>query len=92
MQKIIKSIDNKDQVEALLNQYKSEGDFINEKDNHGDSLLHFASRIHCIPVMELLIQHGADPEAVNEHGKPNFMRKSFIIHSKFIFSRQKAYS
>jgi ankyrin repeat protein len=69
MQKIIKSIDNRDQVEALLIQYKSsENDFINEKDKHGDSLLHFASRIHCIPVMELLIQLGADPEAVNEHG------------------------
>ncbi|GAA5805279.1 hypothetical protein HPULCUR_010794 [Helicostylum pulchrum] len=69
MQKIIKSVDNKDKVETLLKQYASEGDFINERDAHGDSLLHFASRIHCLPVMELLVQSGADTEAANEHGR-----------------------
>ncbi|KAI9347869.1 ankyrin repeat-containing domain protein [Pilaira anomala] len=69
MQKIIKSIDNKEQVETLLKQYENEENFINERDAHGDSLLHFASRIQCLPVMKLLIQYGADPEAVNEHGR-----------------------
>lgn len=69
MQKIIRSIDNKDKVETLLKQYASEGNLINERDAHGDSLLHFASRIHCLPVMELLVQYGADTEAANEHGK-----------------------
>lgn len=68
MQKIIKSLDSKEQVEALLNQHK-EKDFINKEVEHGDSLLHFACRIHNLPVMELLIQHGANVEAVNEHGR-----------------------
>lgn len=69
MQRIIKSIDNRREVEAWLEKYKDEGDFINDKDEHGDSLLHFASRIHCIPVMELLVQHGANVESINEHGR-----------------------
>ncbi|CAO3633234.1 unnamed protein product [Mucor hiemalis] len=68
MQKIIKSMDSKEQVEVLLNQHKGK-DFINKEVEHGDSLLHFACRIHNLPVMELLIQHGANVEAVNEHGR-----------------------
>lgn len=61
-------MDSKEQVEVLLNQYKGK-DFVNKEVEHGDSLLHFACRIHNLPVMELLIQNGANVEAVNEHGK-----------------------
>lgn len=81
MQKIVKSMDNKEQVEDLLSQHK-EKDFINKEVEHGDSLLHFACRIHNLPVMELLIQHGANVEAVNEHGKLHRVRPlvlSYIV-------------
>ncbi|KAI7903176.1 ankyrin repeat-containing domain protein [Cokeromyces recurvatus] len=64
--KVLKTIDNKDQVEKIV---KDNQQAINEKDEHGDTLLHFASRIHNLPIMSLLIQHGADPEAINEHGR-----------------------
>lgn len=84
MQKIIKSIDNKEQVETFLKQYENGESFINERDAHGDSLLHFASRIHCLPVMKLLIQYGADPEAVNEHGKNN-KSKTSITEANFFY-------
>lgn len=68
MQTFIKSIHDKYQIQTLLNRQKNEADILKEKDNHGDTLLHFACRIHCLDVMSLLITHGADPEAVNEHG------------------------
>jgi ankyrin repeat protein len=67
MQKLIKSLENIQQVETIL---KQERNFeINKQDDHGDSLIHFASRTHNLAVMKLLIEYGADPEAVNEHGR-----------------------
>lgn len=79
MQKIIKSMDSKEQVEVLLNQHKGK-DFINKEVEHGDSLLHFACRIHNLPVMELLIQHGANVEAVNEHGESLSMDSVYTVN------------
>ncbi|KAI9257634.1 ankyrin repeat-containing domain protein [Sporodiniella umbellata] len=67
MQKLIKSLENANQVESILrNERHLE---INKKDNHGDTALHFASRAHNVPVMRLLVKYGADIEAVNEHGR-----------------------
>ncbi|KAG1373499.1 hypothetical protein G6F61_010133 [Rhizopus arrhizus] len=67
MQKLIKSLENIQQVETIL---KQERNFeINKQDDHGDSLIHFASRTHNLAAMKLLIEYGADPEAVNEHGR-----------------------
>lgn len=68
MQNFIKSIHDKEQIETLLKNQENERACVNQKDIHGDTLLHFASRIHCLDVIKLLVKHGADPEAVNEHG------------------------
>ncbi|KAG1452181.1 hypothetical protein G6F55_008819 [Rhizopus delemar] len=67
MQKLIKSLENVQQVETILKQEKNFE--INKQDDHGDSLIHFASRTHSLATMKLLIEYGADPEAVNEHGR-----------------------
>ncbi|KAG1459646.1 hypothetical protein G6F56_006119 [Rhizopus delemar] len=67
MQKLIKSLESPNQVETILKQEKELE--INKRDVHGDSVLHFASRVHNLAVMKLLVQHGADTEAVNEHGR-----------------------
>ncbi|CAO3658530.1 unnamed protein product [Rhizopus microsporus] len=67
MQSLIKSLENKDHVERIL---KEQPDLdINTKDTHGDTILHYASRMHNLPVIDLLVQYGADIEAVNEHGR-----------------------
>jgi hypothetical protein len=91
MQKIIKSIDNTEQVSKLLTECFDKNKALNAKDDHGDTLLHFASRIHNIPVMKLLIELGADPEAVNEHGRrpiheaiDSFECVSFLVHTHHV--------
>lgn len=68
MQHYIKAIHDKYQIEKLLENQENTCKFINQKDSHGDALIHFASRIHSLEVIKLLVEHGADPEAVNEHG------------------------
>lgn len=69
MQKLIRHIDDKDLIKQLLENNQNTRQYINEKDEHGDTLLHFASRIHNIEVMTILLELGANPEAVNEHGR-----------------------
>lgn len=69
MQKAIRNIDNAYSIRQLLENHQETQRCINEKDEHGDTLLHFASRIHNMDVMALLLELGADPEAVNEHGR-----------------------
>lgn len=81
MQTFIKSIHDKHEVQTLLNR-ETDRDIVNRKDVHGDTLLHFASRIHCLDVIKLLIEHGADPEAVNEHGKIYKKKLPTIIETK----------
>jgi hypothetical protein len=91
MQKVIKSIDNKEQVTKLLNGCVDKSKALSTKDDHGDTLLHFASRIQNIPVMKLLIDLGADPEAVNEHGRrpiheaiDSFECVSFLVNTHHV--------
>lgn len=91
MQKVIKSIDKKEQVARLLNECVDKDKLLIAKDNHGDTLLHFASRIHNLDVMRLLIDLGADPEAVNEHGRrpiheaiDSFECVSFLVNTHHV--------
>lgn len=69
MQKAIRNIDNADHIRKLFENHPEARRDINEKDEHGDTLLHFASRIHNMDVMAVLLEFSADPEAVNEHGR-----------------------
>ncbi|KAL7325942.1 hypothetical protein PS15p_208355 [Mucor circinelloides] len=69
MQKAIRNIDNAYSIRKLFENHRETQRCINEKDEHGDTLLHFASRIHNMDVMAVLLELGADPEAVNEHGR-----------------------
>lgn len=64
----IKHIEDKEKIESILSE-SGNAELINEKDEHGDSLIHFAARAYNIPVMSVLKKYGADLEAVNEHGR-----------------------
>lgn len=46
MQKAIRDIDNAEHIRQLLENNSETQRHINEKDEHGDTLLHFASMIH----------------------------------------------
>ena len=66
MQKYIKAIESENISKVDKNELKQ---VLSEKDEHGDTLLHFASRVHNLPAIRLLVDLGADPEAMNEHGR-----------------------
>ncbi|KAI8380249.1 ankyrin repeat-containing domain protein [Blakeslea trispora] len=66
MQKYIKTIETEDVSTVDQNELKQ---VLYEKDEHGDTLLHFASRAHNLPAVRLLVDLGADREAMNEHGR-----------------------
>lgn len=48
---------------------ETHADMVNNKDQHGDALVHFAARAHAVDVLQVLHDHGADLGAVNEHGR-----------------------
>ena len=44
----------------MVNNEKQFLEFINRKDSNGSTLMHHASNIGCIEIVELLIEYGAD--------------------------------
>ncbi|KAG0188530.1 Ankyrin repeat domain-containing protein 16 [Apophysomyces sp. BC1034] len=62
-------IQSAESVEKELSECKEKGRMVNAKDKHGDALVHFAARNHCLAVLVALHKHGADMGAINEHGR-----------------------
>ncbi|KAG0178224.1 Ankyrin repeat domain-containing protein 16 [Apophysomyces sp. BC1021] len=60
-------IQSAESVEKELSECKEKGRMVNAKDKHGDALVHFAARNHCLAVLVALHKHGADMGAINEH-------------------------
>lgn len=69
LQSALKHIHSSDAMTTFLETHTIN---VNEKDQHGDALVHFAARAHAVDVLQVLHDHGADLGAVNEHG---------IVHS-----------
>jgi ankyrin repeat protein len=68
MHTLLKSLHDPKRLEKELLNRSDTSQFINVKDEHGDSLLHFAARSHSLEILRILVEHGANPESVNEHG------------------------
>lgn len=72
MERVLKCINSPEETERVLSEYEQAGtvdQVINAKDEHGDTIVHFAARLHSLPVLKILWSYGCDFEAVNEHGK-----------------------
>lgn len=73
MQSALKHIQSSKAMATFL---ETHADMVNNKDQHGDALVHFAARAHAVDVLQVLHDHGADLGAVNEHG---------IVHSHYTY-------
>lgn len=70
MHRVLKlGTDDTDGIRLLFETNAPTTSELNATDDHGDTLVHFAARAHALPLLQLLHQHKANMEAVNEHGK-----------------------